>query len=43
VFLDDAREQYVLDLDGDTRLYGGWIAPEEADAALLVSSPEPLA
>ncbi len=37
IFLDDAAKQYVIDLDGHTRLYGVW-RPErdEADAPLVV-------
>jgi hypothetical protein len=36
--LDDAGGQYVLHLDGHTRLYGVWLPPQEADALLLVPS-----
>jgi hypothetical protein len=42
VFFDDAGGQYVIDLDGHTRLYGVWLAPE-ADVPLLLSIPEPRA
>jgi hypothetical protein len=39
VFLDDTGEQYIIDLDGHTRLYGEWLRPDDgvANAPLFVS------
>ena len=41
VFRDDAGHQYVIDADGDTRCYGAWLRPEdaEADAPLVLREP----
>jgi hypothetical protein len=36
VFLDDAGEQYVIDLDGHTRCYGTWLLTDGADESLVV-------
>lgn len=42
VFLDDGGHQYVIDLDGHTRVCGNWLRPEAAcaDALLVVPAPE---
>jgi hypothetical protein len=42
VFLDDGRHQYVIDLDGHTRVYRQWLRPADdgADAPLTVPAPE---
>ena len=34
VFLDDTGEQYIIDLDGHTRLYGEWLPNDSADEPL---------
>jgi hypothetical protein len=40
VFDDEGGDQYVIDLDGHTRCYGGWLPEQaEADAPLVVAAP----
>ena len=36
VFTDDGGAQYVIDLDGHTRVYGEWLLPDEGDVPLIV-------